>query len=140
VSDHAVPIVIQGLPVSEPFDFWLWDSDYSRLKHRELARSKRLMLQFLKEVGCGGPNWSLKRCRRTTGMQMCSSSEAWNIQKTYATLIPPPGIGVGAGATIRMHVDCLMPAAFIAWMVKRPQSEPCALFISSRYLFFSWMI
>lgn len=38
-------------------------------------------------------------------------------------LIPPPGIGVGAGATISIQVDCLIPAAFIAWIVKRPQSE-----------------
>jgi len=33
---------------------------------------------------------------------------------TYATLVIPPGIGVGAGATIKMQVDCLLPAAFIA--------------------------
>ena len=35
-------------------------------------------------------------------------------KQTYATLILPPGMGVGAGPTISMQVDCLIPAAFIA--------------------------
>ena len=48
------------------------------------------------------------------------------LQKTYATLILPlpPGVGVGAGPTISMQVDCLIPAAFIAWIVNRPASAP----------------
>lgn len=39
-------------------------------------------------------------------------------------LLPiPPGSGVGADATKIVHVDDLIPAAFIACIVKRPESE-----------------
>ena len=51
-----------------------------------------------------------------------------------------PGTGVGAGATISMHVDCLIPAAFMAWIVNLPQSAPEA-FLTTRECFFpSWTI
>ena len=35
-------------------------------------------------------------------------------KQTDATLGPTPGTGVGAGATMSTHVDCLLPTAFIA--------------------------
>lgn len=52
-----------------------------------------------------------------------------HIKKLYVILIPPlppinPGTGVGAGATKSIHVEDLIPAAFIACIVKRPESEP----------------
>lgn len=41
-------------------------------------------------------------------------SVEFSCKKTHATADLAPGTGVGAGAQIRIHVDCFVPAEFEA--------------------------